>query len=224
MKGYNGKIARINLSSRQVTFETPPESFYRQYLGGRGIIIHTLLKEVPPEIDPFAPENKLVFALGPISGHPLVGSNPSLSDVLRYPLVQVGRFPPRALTQLLDAQASSIRARSVNRIPAIECPTVTLATEVVAESDAVMLASLATVKGPLTSGRVVPLLREPWMVTNWALMKLRRRSISPSASAFVAGLRAAQAQCAADEESLEKKGNARPAQRSVARNPASRGR
>jgi len=158
------------------------------------------------------------------SGHPLVGSNPSLSDVLRYPLVQVGRFPPRALTQLLDAQASSIRARSVKRIPAIECPTVTLATEVVAESDAVMLASLGAVKGPLTSGRVVPLLREPWMVTNWALMKLRRRSISPSASAFVAGLRAAQAQCAADEESLEKKGNARPAQRSVARNAASRGR
>jgi len=74
MKGYNGKIARINLSSRQVTIEIPPETFYRQYLGGRGFIVHTLLKEVPPKTDPFAPENKLVFALGPISGHPFVGS------------------------------------------------------------------------------------------------------------------------------------------------------
>jgi len=74
MKGYNDQIARINLTSRKITMETPPESFYRQYLGGRGIIVHTLLKEVPAHIDPFAPENKLVFALGPISGYPLVGS------------------------------------------------------------------------------------------------------------------------------------------------------
>jgi hypothetical protein len=74
MKGYNDKIARINLSSRKIIMETPSESFYRQYLGGRGIIVHTLLKEVPPKTDPFAPENKLVFALGPISGHPFVGS------------------------------------------------------------------------------------------------------------------------------------------------------
>jgi DNA-binding transcriptional LysR family regulator len=158
------------------------------------------------------------------SGHPLVGTNPSLPDVLRYPLVQVGRFPPRALTQLLDAQASSARTRLVKRIPAIECPTVPLAAGVVAESDAVMLASLGTMKGHLTSGRVAPLLREPWMVSNWALMKLRRRSISLSASAFVTGLRAAHAQCAADEETLEKMGNAPPTQQSVARNAASRGR
>jgi len=74
MKGFNGKIVRINLSSRKITIETPPERFYRQYLGGRGIIVHTLLKEVPPHTDPFAAENKLVFALGPISGHPFVGS------------------------------------------------------------------------------------------------------------------------------------------------------
>ncbi|MDF1593192.1 MAG: aldehyde ferredoxin oxidoreductase N-terminal domain-containing protein [Desulfobacterales bacterium] len=74
MKGFNGKIARIDLSARKVTIETPPETFYRQYLGGRGIIVHTLLKEVPAKTDPFAPENKLVFALGPISGHPFVGS------------------------------------------------------------------------------------------------------------------------------------------------------
>jgi len=74
MKGFNGKIARIDLSSRKVSIETPPEAFYRQYLGGRGIIFHTLLKEVPPKTDPFAAGNKLVFALGPISGHPFVGS------------------------------------------------------------------------------------------------------------------------------------------------------
>lgn len=74
MKGFNAKIARIDLSSRKVTFETPPASFYRQFLGGRGFIVNVLLKEVAPKTDPFAPENKLVFALGPLSGHPFVGS------------------------------------------------------------------------------------------------------------------------------------------------------
>ncbi|MEW6670241.1 MAG: aldehyde ferredoxin oxidoreductase family protein [Thermodesulfobacteriota bacterium] len=74
MNGFNGKIARIDLSSRNITIETPAETFYRSYLGGRGIIVHTLLKEVPRNTDPFAPANKLVFALGPISGHPFVGS------------------------------------------------------------------------------------------------------------------------------------------------------
>lgn len=74
MQGFNHKIARINLSSLKVAIETPSDTFYRQYLGGRGIIIHTLLKEVPPRTDPFAAENKLVFALGPLTGHPFVGS------------------------------------------------------------------------------------------------------------------------------------------------------
>ncbi len=74
MNGYNTQIARINLSSGSVSTENPSEEFYRNYLGGRGFIISTLLKEVPRGIDPFGPENKLVFALGPITGHPFVGS------------------------------------------------------------------------------------------------------------------------------------------------------
>lgn len=74
MNGLNGKIARIDLSSKKVLVESPSEQFYRHYLGGRGIIIHTLLKEVPKGIDPFGSQNKLIFALGPMTGHPFVGS------------------------------------------------------------------------------------------------------------------------------------------------------
>jgi len=74
MNGYNGKIARINLTSKTISMDTPDEAFYRTYLGGRGFIITTLLKEVPRGIDPLGDENKLVFALGPITGHALVGS------------------------------------------------------------------------------------------------------------------------------------------------------
>lgn len=74
MKGYNGKILRVNLTMNHYSIEEPSEDYYKLYLGGRGFIIQTLLEEVPKGVDPLGPENKLIFALGPITGHPVVGS------------------------------------------------------------------------------------------------------------------------------------------------------
>ena len=74
MFGYTGKILRIDLSNRRHSVEEPPEDYYRRYLGGRGIIIHTLLNEVAPGTDPLGPDNKLIFALGPLTGSLLPGS------------------------------------------------------------------------------------------------------------------------------------------------------
>jgi aldehyde:ferredoxin oxidoreductase len=74
MKGYNGKILRVDLTAGRFSVEEPSEDYYKHYLGGRGFIIHALLREVPGGIDPLGLENKLIFALGPITGHPLVGS------------------------------------------------------------------------------------------------------------------------------------------------------
>ena len=61
MKGYNGEILRVDLTSGQISTEQPSEEYYRRYLGGRGFINHTLLTELPQGIDPLGPENKLVF-------------------------------------------------------------------------------------------------------------------------------------------------------------------
>ena len=72
--GYAGRILRVNLTYGKITAEQPEPSFYRQYFGGRGFIVDTLLREVPAGIDPLGPENKLIFALGPITGAPLAGS------------------------------------------------------------------------------------------------------------------------------------------------------
>ncbi len=74
LHGYNGKFLRVDLTTGRISVETRPQRYYRRYLGGRGFIIHTLLTELPRGIDPLGPENKLVFALGPITGHPLTGS------------------------------------------------------------------------------------------------------------------------------------------------------
>jgi aldehyde:ferredoxin oxidoreductase len=72
--GYNGKILRVNLSDGTAKSEAIDEAFCRKYIGGAGFVSYFLLKELAPGIDPLGSENKLVFAVGPITGIPLPGS------------------------------------------------------------------------------------------------------------------------------------------------------
>jgi aldehyde:ferredoxin oxidoreductase len=73
--GYNGKILRVNLTDR-ILFEEPlDETFCRMYIGGPGFINYILWKELKPGIDALSPENKLIFALGPVTGLLLPGSS-----------------------------------------------------------------------------------------------------------------------------------------------------
>ena len=72
--GYHRRILRVNLTDGQITVETPDDVFYRRYLGGAGFVAYYLLKEVPPDTDPLGPENRLIFACGPLTGAPLAGS------------------------------------------------------------------------------------------------------------------------------------------------------
>jgi len=72
--GYAGKFLRVNLTDRTVSVEKMDEKLYRRYLGGNGFIAHFLLKEVKAGIDPLGPENKLVYALGPLTGTSVIAS------------------------------------------------------------------------------------------------------------------------------------------------------
>jgi len=72
--GYNGKVLRVNLSEGTIVTEERDEIFYRRYLGGRGFVAHTLLKDVPPKADPLGPDNVLIFATGVMTGAPVAGS------------------------------------------------------------------------------------------------------------------------------------------------------
>jgi len=72
--GYHRRILRVNLTNGQITVETPDDVFYRRYLGGAGFVAYYLLKEVPPDTDPLGPDNRLIFACGPLTGAPLAGS------------------------------------------------------------------------------------------------------------------------------------------------------
>jgi aldehyde:ferredoxin oxidoreductase len=72
--GYNGKILRVNLSKGSMTTETIDESFCRRYIGGAGFVIYYLWKELKQGVDALSPDNKLIFALGPVTGLSLPGA------------------------------------------------------------------------------------------------------------------------------------------------------
>ena len=73
-KGYTGQILRVNLTNGKISVDTQSDTWYRTYFGGTGIIAYYLMKELEPGVDPLGPENKLIFATGPVVGAPLAGS------------------------------------------------------------------------------------------------------------------------------------------------------
>jgi aldehyde:ferredoxin oxidoreductase len=70
MKGWTGYILRVNLTDKTWKKEAFTEEFATTWVGGRGFAAKILFDELKPGIDPLGPENKLVVALGPISGIP----------------------------------------------------------------------------------------------------------------------------------------------------------
>jgi aldehyde:ferredoxin oxidoreductase len=66
--GYLGRLLRINLTTRQYSIETIPDEVLRLYLGARGLGAEWYAREVPPQVKPFDPENKLAFFTGPMTG------------------------------------------------------------------------------------------------------------------------------------------------------------
>ena len=93
--GMTCRILRVDLSSGNVAVEERDERYYRKWIGGSGLIAQILLTEVPAHADALGPENKLVFALSPITGTPVyatgrngVGAKSPLSGGIA--LCQVG--------------------------------------------------------------------------------------------------------------------------------------
>jgi aldehyde:ferredoxin oxidoreductase len=72
--GYWNRILRVSLTDRTSRVEEPDDAFYRRYVGGRSFIGYYLLTETPAGVDPFGPENLLVFAPGVVTAAPLPGA------------------------------------------------------------------------------------------------------------------------------------------------------
>jgi len=66
--GYAGKVLRIDLSRGKTTKRELEKDLAARFLGGRGFNSKCLFEEVPRGLDPLSPENKLMFATGPLVG------------------------------------------------------------------------------------------------------------------------------------------------------------
>jgi aldehyde:ferredoxin oxidoreductase len=73
MYGLNGRILRVNLTTGKSTVEVFSENYARKFIGGKGLAIDLLYKELEPRLDPLGPENKLIFSLGPINAAGIPG-------------------------------------------------------------------------------------------------------------------------------------------------------
>ena len=68
MGGWVGKIARVNLSTGNISFQDLSPEMSISYLGGRGFGARILYDEVGPSVDPLSPENLIIFATSPLTG------------------------------------------------------------------------------------------------------------------------------------------------------------
>lgn len=68
MFGYAGKIAFIDLTEGKVSVETLAEETARKYLGGKGLGAYLLYNRLKPGIDPYEPDNIILFLAGPLTG------------------------------------------------------------------------------------------------------------------------------------------------------------
>lgn len=65
--GYAGKMARINLTSKEVKIESSLD-YAKDWLGSSGIAIKILYDELRTWVTPYEPANKIIFSSGPLIG------------------------------------------------------------------------------------------------------------------------------------------------------------
>jgi aldehyde:ferredoxin oxidoreductase len=75
MKGFYGRILKIDLTRETWTIEPVADEVLRTYLGVKGLASHLLFTLNPAGVDPLAPENCIIFATGPAGGTSVWGGS-----------------------------------------------------------------------------------------------------------------------------------------------------
>ncbi|SFB83926.1 phenylacetaldehyde:ferredoxin oxidoreductase [Polaromonas sp. OV174] len=65
---WAGKILRVDLTAGSVKSEPLNMDWAHAYLGSRGLGSKYLVSEVDPKVDPLSPDNKIIWATGPLTG------------------------------------------------------------------------------------------------------------------------------------------------------------
>ena len=66
--GWNGNVLRVNLTNGTVQSEPLNMDWAQKYLGQRGLASKYLVEEIDATCDPLGPDNKIIFATGPLTG------------------------------------------------------------------------------------------------------------------------------------------------------------
>ena len=66
--GWAGKILRVNLTAGTIKSEPLNMDWAQKYLGSRGLGTKYLVEEIDPKVDPLSPDNKIIYATGPLTG------------------------------------------------------------------------------------------------------------------------------------------------------------
>jgi len=87
--GWTGKIARVDLSSGQMT-TIDTEKYASKFIGGKGLMHRLAWEEIPRGTGAFDPENRLMIASGPLTGTPAPTSG----------RVEVGGVAPQSFPEM----------------------------------------------------------------------------------------------------------------------------
>jgi DNA-binding transcriptional LysR family regulator len=148
------------------------------------------------DVEPLA-THRLVFACRP--GHPLEGRRGlRLDQVLQFPFAGPIAAGPAARVAGSGGRAGRYDAAGGRFVPAVHVTSLWLARQMAAASDALTLATEAMLRDDLAAGRLAVVdFHVPAMEVRYAIVTRRGRSLSPAAQAFVARLRAVEAETAA---------------------------
>ena len=65
---WTRKILRVNLTKGTCESEPLNMDWAADYLGQRGLATKYLVEEIDPKVDPLSPDNKMIYATGPLTG------------------------------------------------------------------------------------------------------------------------------------------------------------
>jgi aldehyde:ferredoxin oxidoreductase len=71
MKGYTGRILKVDLTTEKTHTRTFDEGYARKYLGGQGFAVEIVYHGVPKGANALGPENILAMAPGTLNGFPI---------------------------------------------------------------------------------------------------------------------------------------------------------
>jgi aldehyde:ferredoxin oxidoreductase len=71
--GYWQKLLRVDLTNRKTKVDQIAEEDLKQFIGGAGLAAEILRREIPEKIDPYSPENLVIFGTGPFQGPAIAG-------------------------------------------------------------------------------------------------------------------------------------------------------